>query len=332
MPSPSTAVVRLDLSMTFTEFNERINQLGFIGGKVLPPRLVAKPVSKFLKMQTEFFLGPVPDTKRAPNGTYRSDDEQFTQDDYATEQHGHEGRVGDYDQNVYGSEINLFQAVTRRQVNNCLMSYEAAAAAAVFNTTTWTGASLTTAVSVPWTTHATATPIDDLEAAIQKVDENSGLPANTIILPYKGWRHFRRCAQVTDLLKYWGGDDPKALGAIGALKEHFQVDNVYIPRGTKNTKEQGLSKSFSRFWDPTMAMVCHVRGDQSGSEGPLVGWTPMYSDENVSLPGDLSNESALIIEQYYDDTKRSTKIRCRWDWGLKIQMAAAGHLLTAVTA
>ena len=79
----------------------------------------------------------------------------------------------------------------------------------LFNATTWTGAALTTAVSTKWTVSATATPIKDVLAAIQKVRASCGDEPNALILSYDTFLNLQSVAQIKNQVVYNGADDPK---------------------------------------------------------------------------------------------------------------------------
>ncbi|OHB82791.1 MAG: hypothetical protein A2V98_25860 [Planctomycetes bacterium RBG_16_64_12] len=333
MSSPTTAINRYDLSMSYGEFNLRLNRLGFIGLKALPPVGVAKQAANFSKITIESVLGPVEDTVRAPDGTYSRGDFEWTPDSYKTEEHGVEEPMDDRTIKIYGSEIRAEFIHAERAINRVLQAFENAVAAAVFNSTTWTGAALTTAVAIPWTTQATAVPVDNIDAAIDKVKTACGAKPNTLILTDYALRCIKRTTQIEDLLKYSGRDDPKNLGILSGLGELLDLPNILVAAGYKNTAGEGATASLTRFWDPTMAMVCCVNtsGDLEDPV-PTIGRTIMWTEENVSIPGVGDGEPGVILEEYREENRRGSVLRARMDRQIKILHAEAGHLMTAVTA
>ncbi len=331
MGSPSTVINRFDLSMSFSEFSLLANRKNFVGPRVLPAVGVAEQSSSFAKITVESVLGPIETTLRAPKGTYKRDDFEWTTDSYATEDHGVEEVIDDRTQRMYGSEIRAEQIHVQRAINRVLMSYEDAVATAVFNTTTWTGSALTTTIGTKWDVKASADPIADIDAAIGKVETSSGQKPNTLIVTSLAMRSLKRADRIEDLLKYSGRDDPKNVGIISGLKELFDLENIIVANGYKNTADKGQSASFSRLWDTTMAMVCHINPDNDlESASPTIGRTVMWTEENGPIPGASDPEPGVIIEEYREERRRGGVIRARHDRQIKILHAESGHLLTGV--
>lgn len=333
MASPSTAITRFDLSLTYSEFSVAANQRNFIGLKVLPAIGVARTSSDFLRVTVESVLGKVEATLRAPNAAYTRGTFEWSKDSYITEDHGVEEPLDDRTVKMYGSEIRLERIRALRAVNRVLQRFEQDCADAVFDTGTWTGAALTTAIAggKDWSDHANGLPIDDIDKAVEAVKSSSGMRPNALIVSDFAHRHIKRTAQVQDLLKYSGRDDPKNLAS--ALAELFGLDRIIIGDGFKNTADDGLDHTFARLWDTTMAMVAHVNDSQDLEDpDPTIGRTIMFTEENAAIPGSNDETINVIVEEYRDEPIRGTVLRARNDRQIKILHPEAGHLLTAVTA
>lgn len=332
MATPTTAITRHDLSLTYSEFNEMANRRGFIGLRVLPAVPVLVQAAQFNKIKVASLMGPIEDTVVAPDGAYKFDDFEWAHDSYTTEDHGVAERLGDRRLKMYG-EFNAELIHRRRAVNRVLMAFEDAVAAAVFNTGTWTGADLATAVTIPWTNKANATPVDDIDGAIESCKDSSGMKPNALILSDFALRKMKRTAQIEDLLKYSGRDDPKNLGLLSGLRDLFDLEDILVADGFKNTAKRGQTPELGRLWATTMAMVAHVTSSQDLEDpNPTIGRTIMWGEENAALPGAGTSEPGVIVEEYRDEGRRGSVIRARADYQIKILHPAAGHLLTAVTA
>lgn len=335
MASPSTAITRFDLSLTYSEFSVVANQRKFIGLKVLPAVGVARQSSDFLRVKVESVLGKVGPTLRAPNAPYTMGTFEFDKDSYATEDHGVASPLDDRTVAMYGSEIRLERIRAMRSINLVLQRFEQDVADAVFDTATWTG-DLTTAIASgeKWgpDNAANATPKKHIDAAIESVKASSGMEPNALILSDFAFIQLIRAAQIEDLVKYSGLDDPKRIGA-NAISALFQLPKVFIGRGFKNTADDGQTHSFSRFWDTTMAMVAHVNDSQDLEDpDPTIGRTIMFTEENATIPGSNDETINVIVEEYRDEPIRGTVLRARNDRQVKILHPEAGHLLTGVTA
>ncbi len=331
MPSPNAAITRFDLSLTYAEFSVLANQRKYIGLQVLPAVGVARASSSFLRLNVEAVLGKIEDTKRAPGGAYRRGDYEWTTDNYSTDEHGVEETLDKRTLEMYGSEIRLERLRSLRAVARVLRSFENDVATAVFNTTTWTGSDLTTAVSTAWSDLANGVPITDIDAAIESVKASSGTRPNTLIISDFALRKIKRTAQVQDLLKYSGHDDPKDL--TPGLPDLLGIERIIVGDGYKNTADDGQAVVFAGIWDSTMAMVAHINmSDDLEDPDPTIGRTIMFNESNANIPGGDDGAISVIVEEYEEPQTRSTVLRARNDRHVKILHPEAGHLLTAVTA
>lgn len=330
MSTPAQAITRFDLSLSYDEFNLEANRRGYVGLQVLPPVAVAQQSSDFRKIAIKSLLGPIEDTRAAPDGTYGRDSFEWNKDSYATEDHGAEETLGDRALKMYGSEIRAEMIHRDRAINRVLQAFEAACAAAVFNTTTWTGEDLTDTANVAWSTQTTATPIDDIDAAIEKVKTNCGTKPNALVITDWGLRLLKRTNQVEDLLKYSGRDDPKNLGVLSGLSELFDLPKIIVADGFKNTAGRGQDATLARLWDSSMCMVCCI-DDSADLENirPTIGRTIMWQEENGPLAG-ADGQIGALVEEYREEARRGSVIRARNDRVIKILHPEAGFLITAI--
>ena len=334
MGTPSTAIYRYDLSISFGEFSTVLNRRGYIGLQVLTPIGVAMQSAKFSVLPKEALLMPIEDTKRAPKGGYKRDEFEWETAEYATDEHGVEEPMDDRTIAMYGQEIRAEVITAERTIQRVAQAYEKEVADAVFNATTWTGATLTTAVSTDWTTADTATPISDIDGAIDKVEESCGHRPNALIIPRYALMKMLRTAEISDQIKYSGHWDPASLqreaGAI--VKEFFQLEKLLIADGMYNSAGLGQDATFARVWDQTMCMVAHVH-DSMDLEDPMptIGRTIVWSEESGPLAG-TDNGPGLIVEEYREEATRGSVIRGRTDYEVKILYPECGHLLTGITA
>jgi hypothetical protein len=343
-----TAVTRLDQSFTYSEVMLQSVIDKFIGLRVLPVLSVQEEAAtNFEKLDIQAMMNKVEDTRRRSDGSYSRDTYEMTTDSYALTEHGVEERVDEAKVERYGSRARVEGHSSLRAIHRVLQRLEYDIAAAVFNTTTFTGASLTTAVSNAWTVHASGTPHADVMAAHQNVEDNSGHQANTLVLPSKAWRNALQCAEIEDLLKYdaftllldaYKRKDALAIQQINAgLNALFQVDQILIGRSFQNTADKGQTGSLSPMWTSTMAMLCVVNDDgpdgQLESLMPTLGRTLFSTRNSEPIPGDAdSGEGSLIFEEYYEPQVRSNILRPRNKRQVKVLQTTCGHLLTAVTA
>lgn len=323
MPSPSSALStqRPDLAASFEAFDLEAEKANFIGTRVAPVVEVGSQAGSFGKIPLDQLLQQR-DTRRAPGSGYSRGKFTFTPTNFATEEHGAEEPIDDREAKMYASYFRAEEVSARRAYNAVLRNAEMRWAAAIFNTTTWTGASLTTAAGTPWSTVATAVPLTDVEGAVQKVYDNSGLWPNALVISRKCFRNLRRCTQIIDLVKYSGFVDTRA-GKITeeVLAQCFDLDYVIVAGGSKNTALEGQTATPGQIWNSTQAMVCRVATTNDPKE-PCIARTFHWLEDGSEIDG--------RFESYRDETVRSDIIRVRHDVDEIIMYTQAGHLLTSL--
>lgn len=347
MVAPSTAITRLDLSISYGEFSLAANQAKYVGLRVLPPLAVAQEAADFAKINLESVLTKVEETVRNPKSSYKRDDWTWGKDSYALAEHGVEEVIDDATIERYGDVLRAEMISAQRAANRVLQRLEYDIAAAVFNTTTWTGSELTTAVGTAWTTKASADPIANIDAAHDKVNAGCGEDANTLVLTKKAFRAMLRTARLEALLQYDssqllfalnnGQNQSMVQQVMSGLHDLLQVERIIVARGFKNTADLNQTASLSRLWDDTKAMLCVVRDD--GLEGdlesprPQIGRVLFSSKNDEPVPGSMdSGIGSLIMEEYREEGTRGSVLRARNKYQVKILHPECGHLLTNVTA
>ena len=320
---PNTAITRLDLSFSFSEFDLAMSRKRFIGPRVFRPFLTGSQAADVGKIPLESLL-TTQDDSRAPGGEYKGDDIEFSKFSYATDEKGRTGTLDDRTLNIFRDMIDAEDVIAQRTADIVLRNYEIACAAALYNTTTWTGAALTTAITHEFDDATNSVPITVIEAAKRKVRAGSGLEPNALICNRDQFWNMMNTAQVIDRLKYWGGDDPKDINRATA-SALFDLEHIIVAGGIKNTANKAQSVSISSVWSDENVMVCRVAETDDPQE-PCIGRTFMFSEENAGV-GD-ENELALIAEEYRDEARRSSKIRVRNDRDIVVMYPEAGHLLS----
>ncbi|MBW3540754.1 MAG: hypothetical protein KY476_10825 [Planctomycetes bacterium] len=324
MPSPNTslATLRPDLA-SFEEFDLEMQRRGYIGTQVLPVMGVAKQSGTFGKITLESLLQNR-SVERAPGGGYSRGDWDFGTDSFATTERGAEEPVDDRESELYSEYFDAEQVSAARAYEAVLQAQEQRIAALLFNATTWTGASLTTGVTNEWDDAANATPIDDVEAAVRKVWEGTGLWPNALMLNRLVFRNLRNCAQIIERITASGAGSPAKASDVTAqmLAAVFDLERIVVGGNPKNSAAEGQSASIAPIWSNEYAMVAKLATGNDIRE-PCLGRT-FHWDADGSMPGGA-------IETYRDETVRSEIVRVRHDVHEKVLYVGAAHLLSNIT-
>lgn len=321
MPSPSSslATLRPDLAGSFMEFDTDANQQGFIFQRVLPVITPAKQAGTFGKIPVEQLLKER-DTARAPGSGYSRSEFTFLPDTFACEEHGAEEPVDDREAAMYAEYFDAEQIAAMRARHAVMINAEKRVAAAVFNDTTWT--SNKTAVGTEWNTSATATPLVDVEAAVQAVWDACGIWPNSLIINRKVFRNLRNVDEIIDRVKYQGFMDVRA-GRITeeAMGQAFDL-NLIVAGSARDSANEGQDTVIAPVWSDEFAMVCKV-GSTADFREPCIGRLFHWTEDGSELMG--------AVETYREEQTRSDIVRVRHDVDEKILYMETGHLLENIT-
>ena len=320
MPSPSSTLstLRPDLA-AFFEFDLEMQNRGYVSTQVLPVVETGLQADNPGRIPLEALLFQA-DTRRNSGSGYNRGSYKFETFAYATEENGWEEPIDNRDRTRYRNILDLEQVSTARAMDVVMRNQEQRVADLVFNTTTWSGASLYTDITTTWATAATAVPLTDVESAVQKVYDNSGLWANALVINRKVFRLLRNCATIIDRIQAAGaGDKVKASDITEAmLAAAFDLDRVIVAGSSKNTAAEGQAATPAQIWSSSFAMVCRVATSNDMRE-PCIGRTFHWSEDGSSIGG--------TVEQYYEEQSRSDIYRVRHETDEVIMYPQAGHLL-----
>lgn len=324
MPSPTTALTTLrpDLA-SFLEFDLEADRNGYVAQKVFPVIDVASQAGVYGIIPVEQLLQQRV-TRRAPGSGYSRGSFTFTTATYACEEHGAEEPVDDRQAKMYREYFDAEQVATMRAFSSILRNAEQRVCDTVFNTTTYTGAALTTSISTKWNSYSNATPLDNVLAARNKVYDNSGIWANALIVNQKVFYHLRRCEQVIDAIESNGAGQAAKQSDITAdlVAQALGLDMVIVAGASRNSATEGATATPAQIWGDTLAMVCRVATTNDMQE-PCIGRTFHWSEDGSSIGG--------TVESYRDEVVRSNIIRVRHDVDEVLLYTELGHLLSNIT-
>jgi len=326
MPSPtsSLATQRPDLA-TFLEFDLESERAGFIATQVLPVMSVASQAGNFGIIPLEQLLQQR-ETRRAPGAGYARGNWTFDKSTYATEEHGAEEPVDDREAKMYAEYFDAEQVSTMRAFSSVLRNAEQRVADSVFNATTWTGAALTTAVGNEWDKNhiADATPIADVEAAVQKVYDGSGLWPNALIINRKVFRALRNIDDIVERINSEGAGNASKPSDITAamLAQVFDLKYVIVAGSSKNTANEGQAATPGQIWSDEYAMVAKI-AESNDMKEPCLGRTFHWAEDGSSIGG--------TVESYREEAVRGEVIRVRHDTAELVLYKEAAHLLSNIT-
>ena len=308
------ATPRADLGEALHEFSPE--GMNFIADQILVPYGVQKESGTMTVITRENMRSD--DAIRAEGGTFRRID--ITGEDlaYLCHNYGLEIPITDTERRRY---IDDFQvelekiAVLRLRM---LLAREIRVKNKIFNTTTWTGATLTTDNSgSPWDTIGTDI-ISQIVAACEIVRGNTGVRPNALII---GEGAALNLIKNTGIKARFPSDVLLTIGLIrsqiGAI---FGLQKLIVGDAVYNTADEGQSFSGSDIWPDDYAMVARVaEGPGSPLTTPCVGRTLRWTDM-------VANSEA--VEQYREEQVKAEIYRAEDYIDEKVFDAYYGHLMT----
>ena len=320
MPSPSSslATLRPDLAQSFTAFDLEQNIGGFVWDKIMPPFDVSRASGNFGKIPLEQLLQSR-DTKRSPGSGYARGNWTFTPDTYATVEYGAEEPIDDNESKMYADYFDAEQVCALRARHAVLQNAETRVVTKLLNTSNFGNAAAATA----WSTWATATPLLDVETAIQAMYDACGLWPNTMAMSYKTFRNLRNCQQILDRIAAQGsGDKIRARDVTTAqIAAVFDLDNIVIAGSSRNSAAEGQTATPVQLWDKTKVWIGKVAQTNDVRE-PCVGRVFHWGEDGSSIAG--------TVETYRDEPKRCDVVRVRHQVDEKLLYTAAGRIITGV--
>jgi len=263
------AVPRDDLGVAFHEFDPSLT--GLVATRILPIKGVAKKAATMSVIVRENMKRA--DTKLSNGSAYNRIN--LTAEDlaYTTVKYGLEIQLTDDDRenyaNDYDAELESVQSLKKRFYNEL----EIEVAAAVFNTTTFTGAALYTDNSgAPWSTVGSAV-IAQVQAAIEKVENNTGVTPDALIINKQA---LYSLTKNTEIIARFPGAMAITRQMIEAnLAAIFGLDELIVGGGIYDSAKQGQDFSASKIWSNMYATVAKIQKGSTKTE-PGLGRTIIW--------------------------------------------------------
>lgn len=321
-PSTSTQVTsRSDIPEFLTAFDLEANMQGMIGLKLMPQYDVQYAFGPFDKIELASLLRRV-NTARASGGQYSQTDFKFTQDSYKTAEHGVELPLDDRNMAIYkDTDMGdiLDKAVLIR--NQVLSNLEQRVAALAFDTNTFTPTSVTN----EWDDPVNATPVTDVEAAVQR-GYAKGFRFDTLAITWKVYRNLRHCDQIIDRINSGGAGQASKPEDITTemLARVFALRQVLVGDSQYNSADEGQTVSLSPTWSAEYAFVTKcASGPSDRLVNPCFGRTFHYTGDGSEIGG--------RYETYRDESRRSEILRLRMETHEKVLYSTCGELLDNIT-
>lgn len=336
MPSNSSTLGRPDLAVLLEDFDLEMDRRGFIGQRLMPrfdSAVVAANAEKIKLAQ----LLKNHDTARNADGSFKKADWDFEPWNFNCIENALEGRIDRQKAKIFSRYFDAEAVSTMMTQDAIIRAQEKRIAAKVFNTTTYATAVTTVAgevtvagntiaagiyknaanAGVKWSVYATSTPIYDVLLAQLQVYAASGLWPDTVAMTKETFKHLKQNASIIDRIKYTKDPDTMTTADVAAA---FDIENVLVAGGTKNSADEGATATPTGIWDKTKVWVGKVAKKLDNPWDPGIGRTFYFT----------GNADENSVETYYDNARDGDIVRVRHTTDENVMYSAAGFLLTAV--
>lgn len=318
---------REDLGLLVEEVDTLMQREGYFMHLLMPVLTRSKFHGKVPKMDKEQAMQRY-DCRHSAGANYLRVTMKFSDDQYETEEFGVEMPLDERTVARFEDFIDAEAALNELGRYIILTQWEAEGIDALTNASNseYPFAGRTTALGTPWSTHASATPIDDVAVGKKKIRKQYGRDAAVMAIDSDQLIDLAMCQQIIDVSKGQSFQDVrgKIIANVGPIAAALNLEDIYVHRSVE--LDTAGSDNFKRMWPYDKALLAAPNEDRNGiikGLGRQIVW-----DREGAADGD---RVALVTDTaYYEDQTRTDVMRHRGDMRRKFFHDDAGHLLTNV--
>lgn len=327
-PISATFDYREDLGLPIEEFDNVMNEAGYVGHKLFPITPRKFKSGKVVRIPLEQRLQEV-DTKRNPAGGFNRIKHEFSDDNYDTASHGLESVLDDETQKRYEDLVDAETFEGSCLESSILRNFEKEQVDFVTTEANYDGTRVHTysaaGLGGAWSDRVNAVPIDDIDLVRELFFLDLGQEPNALAINRKTFRDLINNAQIVNRSKNQNFQDvrPEAMMAnLIALASALDLDQIIVANSVKGVA-QGGARSLTRIWPNNRAVLCRVAVTDNPWEicwGRTMMWSPF---------GAIGAEGRMgVLAESYDEPQTASNVqRRRANWGRKVTNVQGGRLL-----
>tara|TARA_Y100000310_G_scaffold78084_1_gene74715 strand:+ start:6713 stop:7672 length:960 start_codon:yes stop_codon:yes gene_type:complete len=243
---------------------------GYIASKVMPIVPVQKQSDRFYIVDKDSWIR-INTSYRAPKTAPRRVNFRVSSDNYFADNYALAGENSFEDLANADDAIRLRENTTQMVTDMILRDYEDRVASTVTSGTNL-GSYVTLANTLLWSDYTNSVPLSDVSTAHAFIRNRTGLVANTAIMDPDTISIIRKHPDLLDLYKYTSGGQV----SLPQLADAFDVEQILIGKGIKNTNLVGGTASITNMWGNN-AIFAHIKPGMSletATYGLSFRWTP----------------------------------------------------------
>jgi len=317
----SGATLRSDLRDAAHEFDQENGIATLIGQRVLPVYDTPDAEGGYPVVRRDG-MRKMPETGRAPGAGFNRGDWGWGRDSY------------DCIENAYEIPCDRKQAAKYRrwidyEIESAMMAraiihwrHEIRVAAAVLNTSTFTAVN----AAVAWATVATSTPLADIDAGANVLEDAVGVPREqlSLILPRIQWQYLRNSDEVLEVLKAWdSGIQRREAIKNAVVAAYLGIKEILIGRSSYDTANEGIAESTAQIWGVRYGMLAKLGATGMPLKTLCLGRTMRWTDRMPEF---------VTLESYGEEGRDSEIVRARQFTDEVIVCDEAGYLIDCTAA
>lgn len=199
--------------------------------------------------------------------------------------------------------------------DNLILGWEDRVASVVTSTTN-VGSSA--AVASSWTDDTNSDPMANVNAALDVVQDRTGVRPNKLVFGDKAWRLFRRHTKVRNLI--FGVNNGGGFPSRAQVANLFEVQEVGVGGAYKNTANEMKAEAIAQIWGPRV-LACFNPNTVTTEE-------PAFMKSFRWAPPGLPN---MMVERHpYDSKKKEESIEVGYYQDEKVTASEYSFLIVGV--
>jgi hypothetical protein len=312
---PTSTQVHIDAALTNVSVAHRNPH--FIADVVAPVVGVRKQSDKYFILDADRERFRSSDDTRAPGAEANEVDFDVSNDSYFCEDHALEAVITDEERENADPALQPDIDKTEFLTDKILLNKEIALANLIATDSSLPGETLSG--TDQWDDFDDSDPVLEVESTKATIQAAVQQIPNTLVLPYEVYQKVRLHPKVVEKVVN------VKIGVVGAdiLADVFDVDQVLVPRGLKNTAAPGQAPSLSHIWGKN-AFLAYVP-PRPGLR--TVGFA--YSFQWATAPGSLQGH---VVEMWREERRKADMVRVQRYYDQKIIAPGAVYVWKAAVS
>lgn len=311
MPQPTRSQVHVDAILTNLSVAYMQDMDSFVASKVFPTVNVAKQSDKYFTYSQEDFYR---DQAKVRSGGSESAGSGYglSTATYSSAVWALHKDIDDQVRSNSDAPLDPDMDATRFLTHQMMIRQERDWASKYFTTSVWGTDSTPTTL---WDASG-SDPIGDVQAGINKILNDTGYLANTLVLSYAAYKTLRNHPDFVDRYKYTSADSitPELIGKV------LDLPRVMVMKGVYNSAAEGASASYAAIGDKD-ALLCYV-APQAGLMTVSAGYNFVWT----GIGGGLGTSTA--VSRFRMDHLRADRIEIESAWDFKVVSTSLGYFFS----